>query len=214
MRGLTRLERRETCFHEAGHAVAFALGGVAVRRVAVAPEGAAAWRTPSDNGRTCSDLWGLCVKSELVLPRQLLRWLMSEGALQPDGTGYETILKSPEGRAQVEALTQRQQREIRAQIVGLLAGPAAEQICRGEPVRLGGRPELDDVAKAAALTWLLLGDDELAHAAMLAERSVRRPEVWARVVGLATALEAAGEVGDGIRAFLPGAEPGWPPAPR
>ena len=99
MQALSHLERRATCFHEAGHAVVFALGGVAVSRVAVAPEGATEWRTPSSNGRSCSDLWGLCVKAELVLPRQLLRWLMSEGALSPDGSGYARVLESAEGRA-------------------------------------------------------------------------------------------------------------------
>ena len=104
MQALSRAERRATCFHEAGHAVVFALGGVAVTRVAVAPEGATEWRTPSSNGRTCSDLWGLCVKAELVLPRQLLRWLMSEGALSPDGSGYAKVLSSAEGQALVEAL--------------------------------------------------------------------------------------------------------------
>ena len=40
MQALSHLERRATCFHEAGHAVVFALGGVAVSRVAVAPWGA------------------------------------------------------------------------------------------------------------------------------------------------------------------------------
>ena len=45
MTTLTLAQRRATCIHEAGHAVAFALGGVSVHRLAVADEGAAAWRT-------------------------------------------------------------------------------------------------------------------------------------------------------------------------
>jgi hypothetical protein len=124
MRGLDRVQRREVCFHEAGHAVVFALGGVAVSRVAVAPEGAGEWRTPSGNGRTCSDLWGLCVKAELVLPRQLLRWLMSEGALCPDGSGYARVLESAEGRAIVEALGPRHPRPQR----GLLSRPSLDEV--------------------------------------------------------------------------------------
>ena len=214
VRGLSVAERQATCVHEAGHAVAFALGGVSVRRVAVAPVGAESWRTDSGNGRTCSDLWGLCVKSELVLPRQLLRWLMSEGGLQPDGRGYEIALQSPEGRAQVEALTPRQHREIRAQMVGLLAGPAAERIFRLEYLSLGERYEPGDTAKAEALAWLLPGTDELGHAARLAEITLRRPEVWSRVEALAHALEDVGDIGDGIRGFLPAAEANWPPGPQ
>jgi len=39
MTTLTLAQRRATCIHEAGHAVAFALGGVSVYRLAVADEG-------------------------------------------------------------------------------------------------------------------------------------------------------------------------------
>ena len=60
--------------------VAFALGGVSVYRLAVAHEGAEAWRTDIRNGRMCTGLWGLCEKADLVLPRQFLRWLMNEGS--------------------------------------------------------------------------------------------------------------------------------------
>ena len=151
MRGLDRVQRREVCFHEAGHAVVFALGGVAVSRVAVAPEGAGEWRTPSGNGRTCSDLWGLCVKAELVLPRQLLRRLMSEGALCPDGSGYARVLESAEGRAIVEALGPRQRRDIRAQLAGLLAGPLAEQLCRGGAVGIRADSDAGDIVRAQGL---------------------------------------------------------------
>lgn len=206
-------ERRATCFHEAGHAVVFALGGVAVARVAVAPEGATEWRTPSSNGRSCSDLWGLCVKAELVLPRQLLRWLMSEGALNPDGSGYAEVLSSPEGQALVEALGSRQRRDIRAQLAGLLAGPLAEAILRGAPVPDLAANEQGDIARARGLAALLGDPAELAHALCLAEAALRRPAVWAQVAALATALEAAGHVEAGIRGFLPAADPAWPPAP-
>lgn len=213
MQALSRVERRATCFHEAGHAVVFALGGVAVTRVAVAPEGATEWRTPSSNGRTCSDLWGLCVKAELVLPRQLLRWLMSEGALSPDGSGYAKVLESPEGQALVEALGPRQRRDIRAQMAGLLAGPLAERIFRGEAAQATVEAGPGDGAKARALAALLGDPAEFAHAARLAEAALRGPARWAQVGALAAALEAAGHVEAGIRGFLPAADPAWPPAP-
>ena len=57
--------------------------------MAVAPEGATKWRTPSSNGRSCSDLWGLCVKAELVLPRlrthlDAADWAAAEAEFQAD----------------------------------------------------------------------------------------------------------------------------------
>ena len=77
------------------------------------------------NERMCTGLWGLCEKADLVLPRQFLRWLMSEGCLHPDGRGHPQLLQRPEGRAQVEGFSARQQHEIRAQMGGLMAGTAA-----------------------------------------------------------------------------------------
>ncbi len=61
-----------------------------------------------------------------MLPREFLRWLMNEGGLHPDGKGHPQLLQRPEGRAQVEGFSARLQREILAQMVGLMAGPAAE----------------------------------------------------------------------------------------
>lgn len=210
MRGLSAAQRRETCFHEAGHAVAFALGGVTVFGVAVAPAGAESWRTASSNGRTCSDLWGLCRHAELILPRQLLRWLMSEGGLHADGKGHEALLATPEGQALLASLAQPKHREILAQVIGLLAGPAAEQIYRGEEVRFCGRNDLDDVSRALALSALLPGGADLAQAAALTEEVLRTPESWAMVSRLADELERTGEVDRRIKAFLPLAMPGWP----
>jgi hypothetical protein len=199
--------------HEAGHAVAFALGAVSVYRLAVAPEGAEAWRTDIRNGRMCTGLWGLCEKSDLVLPRQFLRWLMNEGCLHADGKGYEQLLKSPEGQARIEAFTEQQHREIRAQMVGLLAGPAAEQMFQGGEVRLSRGSDLHEVLKAVDLSWLLPGGDEFEHAAELTQRTLRRPDVWAAVERVADELERAGALSHDIRSLLPAAVPGWPPAP-
>ena len=208
---LTPAQRRATCIHEAGHAVVFALGGVSVYRLAVAAEGAEAWRTDIRNGRMCTGLWGLCEKADLVLPRQFLRWLMNEGGLHPDGTGYEHLLAHPEGRAQIEAFTTSQQREIRAQMVGLMAGPAAEQRFTDGEARLCRGSALHEVRKAEDLSWLLPGRDDFEHAAELTALTLRRAEVWAAVEYLADALERAGTLAHGIRALLPAALPGWPP---
>ena len=208
---LTPAQRRATCIHEAGHAVAFALGGVSVHRLAVADEGAEAWRTDIRNGRMCTGLWGLCEKADLVLPRQFLRWLMNEGCLHPDGRGHPQLLQRPEGRAQVEGFSARLQREIRAQMVGLMAGPAAEQIFRGEAVRLCPAGEFDEVRQAEDLSWLLAACDAFADAVALTAHTLSQPEVWAAVESVAHELERAGTLTRGLRGLLPAALPDWPP---
>jgi len=207
---LTSAQRRATCIHEGGHAVVFALGGVSVYRLAVADEGAEAWRTDIRNGRLCTGLWGLCEKADLVLPRQFMRWLMNEGCLHPDGKGHQQLLQRPEGRAQVEAFTASQQREIRAQMVGLMAGPAAEQIFSGEAVQLCPAGAFHEVRQAEDLSWLLPARDAFAHAAALTAHTLRQPEVWAAVERLADALARAGTLTHGLRGLLPAALPGWP----
>ena len=146
-----------------------------------------------------------------MLPRQFLRWLMNEGCLHPDGTGYEHLLAHPEGRAQIEAFTTSQQREIRAQMVGLMAGPAAEQRFTDGEARLCRGSALHEVRKAEGLSWLLPGRDDFEHAAELIALTLRRAEVWAAVERLADTLERAGTLAHGIRALLPVALPGWPP---
>ena len=211
MTTLTLAQRRATCIHEAGHAVAFALGGVSVHRLAVADEGADAWRTDIRNGRMCTGLWGLCEKADLVLPRQFLRWLMSEGCLHPDGRGHPQLLQRPEGRAQVEGFSARLQREIRAQMVGLMAGPAAEQIFTGEAVHLYPAGEFDEVRQAEDLSWLLPARDAFADAAALTVNTLQQPDVWATIERVAHELERAGTLGHGLRGLLPAALPNWPP---
>ena len=211
MSRLTPAQRRATCIHEAGHAVAFALGGVSVHRLAVADEGAEAWRTDIRNGRMCTGLWGLCEKADLVLPRQFLRWLMNEGCLHPDGRGHPQLLQRPEGRAQVEGFSARLQREIRAQMVGLMAGPAAEQMLGGEAVRLCPAGEFDEVRQAEDLSWLLPARDAFDHAAALTVLTLQRPDVWAAVERVAGELERAGTLTQGLRALLPAALPDGPP---
>ncbi len=211
MSRLTPAQRRVTCIHEAGHAVAFALGGVSVHRLAVADEGAEAWRTDIRNGRMCTGLWGLCEKADLVLPRQFLRWLMNEGCLHPDGRGHPQLLQRPEGRAQVEGFSARLQREIRAQMVGLMAGPAAEQMLGGEAVRLCPAGEFDEVRQAEDLSWLLPARDAFDHAAALTVLTLQQPDVWAAVERVAHELERAGKLTRDLRALLPTALPARPP---
>jgi len=213
VQGFSRQERDTTCIHEAAHAVLFALGGIAVYRLAVAPLGAVAWRTGSRNGRFCSGLWGLCEKADLILPRPFLRWLMHEGGLRADALGYESLLQQPEGRAQAAGFAPILQQQIRAQMLGLLAGSLAEQLHQGQSPQLQAADDRHEIAKAQDLAWLLTGPAEFAHAAEQAEKKLREPTIWAQVATLAEALAAAGELSSGLRTYLPNPLPDWPPAP-
>ncbi|MCK6387039.1 MAG: hypothetical protein L6Q65_05495, partial [Zoogloea sp.] len=121
-------------------------------------------------------------------------------------------LATPEGQALVEALGPRQRHDIRAQMAGLLAGPLAERIFRGDAAPIALAAGQGDGTKARALAALLGDPGEFTHAQHLAEAALREPARWARVAALAAALEAAGHVDAGIRGFLPTADPAWPPA--
>lgn len=209
MRPLTRALRRETCAHEAGHAVAFALAGVPVLRLAVAPEGAERWRTDIRTGRCCTDLWGLCEKADLVFPRPFMRWLGSEGVLHPDGRGFEEILDTPLGQAQLEGFAPAQRRDIRAHIVGLLGGPVATCLFNGDAAALHTLAELDDVARAARLGRFLCAPDALPTCFALTAQVLRQEDIWERVMQLADRLEQHGELRANLRSLLPPALPGW-----
>ncbi len=211
MTTLTRAQRRATCIHEAGHAVAFALGGVRSTGWRWRPKGPRPGAPTSATGACATGLWGLCEKADLVLPRQFLRWLMNEGCLHPDAKGHPQLLQRPEGRAQVEGFSARQQREIRAQMVGVMAGPAAEQIFRGEAARLYPGGEFDEVRQAEDLSWLLPARDAFADAAALTVNTLQQPDVWATIERVAHELERAGTLGHGLRGLLPAALPNWPP---
>ena len=111
----------------------------------------------------------------------------------------------------MEGFGARLQREIRAQMVGLMAGPAAEQIFTGEAVRLCPAGEFDEVRQAEDLSWLLPARDAFADAAALMVRTLSQPEVWAAVESVAHELERAGTLTRGLRGLLPAALPDWPP---
>jgi len=115
-----------TCIHEAAHAVVFALGGVFVYSVEVAPEGAESWSSISRKGTHQDDLWGSCATSDV--PGGLwLRWDNEEGCYTFDKGGFREFRKLLPRKA--KAL---QTRAIRAFGCGFLAGPMAEMILDGQ----------------------------------------------------------------------------------
>lgn len=213
MQPLSADERLATCYHEAGHAVAFALGGVSVERIAVAPLGATEWRVDSRVGRSCSDVWGLCVKAELVLPRSFLRWLMHEGALHADGRDYSPLLRTASGREMIAGFPDELQRSIRAQIVGLLAGPLAEGRWRSLADKPLNDIEQIDFAKAADLCALLPGADAYADALTTATLCLQERTVWQSIEVLATRLAEQGLLSAPFGDHLPVARLHWPPGP-
>jgi hypothetical protein len=211
---LTRAQRREVCIHEAAHGVIHALGGAWVYRLAVAPEGATAWRTADRKGREMADLWGVCEMSGCSAAGLFVRH-DEYGGLAADRRGFKEMARvfgALHPRAPAEM-----RRQIRAHVCGALAGPAAEHLladAQGEPC-LGDSCTDDDEGTAEALAWLLPQRGEFDRLAALTVQTLRRPDVWAAVLRLADALELAGELDDeALLPFLPEAVPHWPGGPR
>lgn len=212
---LTRERRREVCVHEAAHAVMNALGGAFVYRVAVAPEGATDWTTKSRHGAEMTDLWGVCSPSDS--PAFLyVRWDAAEGCFAADRPGWRDFLRMVETHQ--AGASRELRRQLRAHLVGCLAGPAASQLFEQpneEPYLEEGEWGIgDDIAKARAYSWLLPWRNEFEHLAALTVATLRRPDVWALVLRVADALEVAGELEEELDGLLPDSVTGWPHGPR
>jgi hypothetical protein len=211
---LTRERRRAVCVHEAAHAVIHALGGAWVYRVGVAPEGATDWRTVDRRGRDMGDLWGVCEVSGCSTAAICIGddgW----GGLMADRRRFRDLLRGLGAHRRRSPAELR--RQVRAQVCGMVAGPAAEQLHASpdaEPY-LGDSSTDDDEGAAEALSWLLPQRGEFYRLAALTVETLRRPDVWAAVHRLADTLERAGELDDeALSPFLPVAVPHWPPGPR
>lgn len=210
---LTRALRRAVCIHEAGHAVMYALGGVWVHRVAVAPEGATEWQTTGRKGALLTDIWGVCEPSGG--PGSMhIRWDPESGDWSADRAGFLRI----QGMLEEHRPGSKRDtwREIRAHVCGVLGGPAAEQIHEGQTPWLDYEGKLgvfDDAKNAQTQAWLLPWRGELEHLHELTVQALRHPDVWVLVVRLADALETVGDVED-LRGYLPAPVPNWPPSMR
>ena len=211
----TAKQRRVTCVHEAAHAVMFALGGVSVYRVAVAPVGSTDWTVQGRKGGTYSDLRGVCQASDSGA-EMFLHYTPDEyGA---DRAGFRKYLalvgEAMRGRVRPEAMRRETYRRIRAHVCATLAGNAAEDLLQGEDPwprehDCGGRP--DDAAIAEMLAWLLPYRREVDRLHDLTAETLRRPEVWARVLALADELDAAGDLDDDrLDRHLPQPLRNWP----
>lgn len=209
---LTKQHRREVCVHEAAHAVIHRLGGAFVDRVAVAPEGASEWSTEGGRGGILSGLWGVCsATNPTTFARVCIKWDDALGEYHSDRRAFARHLRQIEPATAFEL-----RRQVRAFVCGLLAGPVADSILEGdddpwlEPDWCDGPGE--DRVLASAFARLLPFNREYDHLAQVTIETLRRPDIWHKVITLADELERVGDIED-VDPFLPEWDRSWPPAP-
>lgn len=210
MNTLTSDERRITCFHEAAHAVVFAIGGAIVDSVEVAPLGATNWETNAENGAAISDLWGVCRGGDRGDAGMFIHW-SDDAGYQVDVRGHRAWRRKHDNQRQRSVIY----RHLRRYICGVLAGPVSELIYNGfsmEGILIDAcEDSIDpayDLTIATAHSRLLPFRNEFDNLASATVRLLSEPETWQRVSRLAEYLEAAGEIeGEKLQSYLPDARP-------
>ncbi|HCE68190.1 MAG: hypothetical protein A2X82_15525 [Geobacteraceae bacterium GWC2_55_20] len=211
----TAADRRQTCIHEAAHAVIYAFGGAFVSEMAVRPEGPGAWQHTSKRGSVRTDINGIC-RAELPHSAKspYVFWDEDSYCMSVNRTGYKKYIQT---RIVGKKSLMEERRWIRSGVCAALAGPIADAI--SDSVEIALAPECNeignnDICDAEALCMLLPWRNEYDFLAIETERLLRTPEIWKRVQDLAAALEVAGTLGnvDDIP-FLPDPIPNWPPTP-
>lgn len=204
MDSFTQEMRQETCIHEAAHAVINALGGISVYHLAVVAEGSTKWSCEDRDGNLLQNVYGVCGISDLE-GLYYLKWDEFNGCYFPVQNWLQGMSKKfrPHFR-----------QRLRAGICGLLAGPAASQIWRGEEVNLWDRgyAPMHDIDKALGLAYFLYWRDEYNYLAKLTEQTLRCPEVWTCILQLADELDQRGQIEECMH-LLPDAIPNWPLSP-
>ena len=215
--------RRETCIHEAAHAVVHAIGGSFANEIKVAHEGSTDWVVENSNGELEHGLWGCChIKEPPTLG--CLHWDENQSAYIASSKLYAMRLRHVE-RLNQRGAARELRRQLRAHICGSLAGPIAEGIHAGQQAgQQAGTIFLEsegqwgeDVTLAEGLCFLLPFRWEFDHLATITERILRESETWRIVTRVADALELHGRLeGDELLCLLPprASERGWPPSPR
>lgn len=237
---LTAEHRHQLCVHLAAHAAVSNMGSAWVYMLAVAPVGVRSWTIGDRKIPSLGKVWGVCSTSDFYCSH--LVWDESSQTYMADRDAWEAEIESThESLMQMhmreDSMTSRfptldeflaeDRRVIRAQACGYLAGHIADGITAGmgadEALRLYDRRDTQsvgasDIAVAQGLA-ALLPTGEYENAVRLTEAALRRPEVWAAVQQVASALEQLGLIeGDACEGdahdHLPGREKHWPPAPR
>lgn len=238
--GLTKERRFEVCIHEAAHAVIFSLNHISwVYSIEVAPEGATEWVTTGSCNNQRDDLWGICRQDEsTTIHQRLIRWDEENGDyvchVKFEQEYYKLMLKlarekhsimNPKEKFSSKHFKNEYWRNLRAFIAGTLAGGIAEDIFNNEEIDAeslyyAGVWACDptyDVTIAGALCRFLPQRhflEEFEHLVKETERTLRRPELWDRVIKLAKALEREGKIEDEeLEQYLPEPASNWPPSP-
>ncbi|CAG9242110.1 conserved hypothetical protein [Paraburkholderia caribensis] len=215
---LTPEFRRAVCFHEAGHAVIYALGGSSVYGLAVAPEGSDSWTYRGRKDTVIEGAAGVCEPCDHPWLGIYLTW---------DGSSYRTnrrefnrvhgSMAKSLGPARGRRFLADIRRFVRRRVCGVLAGPIAEAHYENREFDVwetkGWVDPGSDVEKASGLAQLLPYRREFEHACDVTCDAMRRREIWSRVVALADELERSGSMcPDAIAEYLPQPEASWPPS--
>lgn len=217
---LAREFRRTVCVHEAGHAVIYALGGVSIYGLAVAPEGSESWTYRGRKGTKFDNLWGICEPSDSPLVSMHLKWDGSQLSYRANRDEFNLQHRSMAaalGATRGRQLLANVRRLVRHRVCGTLAGPIAEAYHVEGDFNVwdaeGWTYPESDVEVAMGLAQLLPYRREFEHACEVTCDALRRPEIWARVVALAGELERTGNMcPDAVAEYLPDADSAWPPS--
>ncbi|MFM0615008.1 hypothetical protein PQR37_13210 [Paraburkholderia nemoris] len=217
---LTREFRRAVCFHEAGHAVIYALGGSFIHGLAVAPAGSESWTYQGRKGRVHEDLWGICEPSDSPLVSMHLDWDDRQLCYRTNRDEFNRMHRSIAmslGAMRGKQFLANVRRCVRGGVCAALAGPIGELYHEQGEFNVWDAdgwtfPE-SDVEVAMGLAQLLPYRSEFEHACEVACEALRRPEIWTRVVALADELERTGNMcPDAVAKFLPRPKLEWPPS--
>lgn len=213
---LTAERRFQCCVHEAGHAIAGALGGRQCLELVVAPEGAEEWRPVTISGRRLNALWGYCSSHPVPPPLAYLKW-DSETPYGFDMAPAKRVHAAFLGGMEKPAFRTAYYRDIRVALCGYVAGQVAEALLLNEtPWLESDYTGPDDINTTEACCDLLpfRNGREFDHAVAMTAAALR--DHWPAVLALAEALAQAGTLDeDAIRPFLPPPLKGWPtPPPR
>jgi hypothetical protein len=190
----TKKDRKNTCIHEAAHAVIHSLGGTEVKFIVVANV-----KNKANNPRLSEGEGGICFIDETRKTANFFIYANEAGNSYADVEGFNKFLASVDGADRKMFI-----RDIKAFICGGLAGFAIESLMAGKWANNDGAQS--DFDKCEVMCELLPGGrDEfsnLVDQTMNAVQSLKE-----KIIDLAEHLEKCGEVDfatdELVRKYLP-----------
>jgi hypothetical protein len=223
-RAFDNARRRETCVHEAGHAVIHALAGIEVVRLAVAPEGSESWDHTNETGQTSSGARGFCMTASYPLPLLgIMTWDREDSSYRTNPARFSEMLQLfAQSMARVakttstSAIVREYRRLLRGHACGALAGRAAAQLHVDGEVWLTEAEDpddpQDDVARASGFARLMKNPLEYSNLCRVTVAALQEADIWTSVTRLADELEQRGVVDD-PEEWVPPPRLNWPPCP-